>query len=198
MREIIKMVVVLTMLATFSGSLLAAIHVRTKDKIANQVLKFVKGPALLKIFEEASNDPIKDRFDIMDGEIKRRFFVAVFEGEPRAVALETFGKGGYGGDVGVMVGIDIKEDKIVGAGVTTHAETPGMGAKAETDPSFVAQFKDLSLEEPFKVTQDGGTINAISGATLTSRAVSLAATEASRIYQKLKPQIEEKLKDFKK
>jgi electron transport complex protein RnfG len=113
------------------------------------------------------------------------------------VLLLTFGKGGYGGDVGVMVGIDIKEDKVVGAGVTTHAETPGMGAKAETDPGFVSQFKDLSLEEPFKVTQDGGTINAISGATLTSRAVSSAATEARDIYQKLKPQIEEKLKDFK-
>ncbi len=198
MREIIKMLVVLTALATFSGGLLAAIHERTEDKIADQVLKFVKGPALLKIFEEASNDPIKDRFEIMDGEIKRNFFVAVYEGEPRAVALETFGKGGYGGDVGLMVGIDVKEDKVVGAGVTTHAETPGMGAKAETDPSFAAQFKDLSLEKPFKVTQDGGSINAISGATLTSRAVSLAATEAGGIYRKLKPQIEEKLKDFKK
>ncbi len=198
MREIIKMLVVLTALATFSGGLLAAIHDRTEDKIADQVLKFVKGPALLKIFEEASNDPIKDRFEIMDGEIKRNFFVAVYEGEPRAVALETFGKGGYGGDVGLMVGIDVKEDKVVGAGVTTHAETPGMGAKAETDPSFAAQFKDLSLEKPFKVTQDGGSINAISGATMTSRAVSLAATEAGGIYRKLKPQIEEKLEDFKK
>ncbi len=197
MREIIKMLVVLTALATFSGGLLAAIHERTEDKIADQVLKFVKGPALLKIFEEASNDPIKDRFEIMDGEIKRNFFVAVYEGEPRAVALETFGKGGYGGDVGLMVGIDVKEDKVVGAGVTTHAETPGMGAKAETDPSFAAQFKDLSLEKPFKVTQDGGSINAISGATLTSRAVSSAATEAGGIYRKLKPQIEEKLKEFK-
>ena len=198
MREMIKMVIVLTLLATFSGSLLAAIHSKTKDRITNQILKFVKGPAIRKIFKEASNDPIVDRFDIKDGDETRSFFVGVFEGEPRAVAFETFGKGGYGGEVGLMVGIDVKEDKLVGVGVTTHAETPGMGAKAETDPSFVAQFEDLSLEDPFKVTQDGGTINALSGATLTSRAVSLAATEASGIYQKLKPQIEEKLKNFKK
>ncbi|MCK4985128.1 MAG: FMN-binding protein, partial [Desulfobacterales bacterium] len=128
----------------------------------------------------------------------RSFFVGVFEGEPRAVAFETFGKGGYGGEVGLMVGIDVKEDKLVGVGVTTHAETPGMGARAQTDPSFVAQFEDLSLEDPFKVTQDGGSINALSGATLTSRAVSSAATEASTIYKKLKPQIEAKLKDFNK
>ncbi len=198
MREMIKMVIVLTILATFSGSLLAAIHSKTKDRITNQILKFVKGPAIRKIFKEASNDPIVDRFDIKDGDETRSFFVGVFEGEPRAVAFETFGKGGYGGEVGLMVGIDVKEDKLVGVGVTTHAETPGMGAKAETDPSFAAQFEDLSLEDPFKVTQDGGTINAISGATLTSQAVSLAATEASGIYQKLKPQIEEKLKNFKK
>jgi electron transport complex protein RnfG len=198
MREMIKMVIVLTILATFSGSLLAAIHSKTKDRITNQILKFVKGPAILKIFKEASNDPIVDRFDIKDGDETRSFFVGVFDGEPRAVAFETFGKGGYGGEVGLMVGIDVKEDKLVGVGVTTHAETPGMGARAETDPSFVAQFEDLSLEDPFKVTQDGGSINALSGATLTSRAVSSATTEASTIYEKLKPQIEAKLKDFKK
>jgi Na+-translocating ferredoxin:NAD+ oxidoreductase RnfG subunit len=50
MREMIKMLLVLTILATLSGGLLAAIYDRTEDKIANQVLKFVKGPALLKIF----------------------------------------------------------------------------------------------------------------------------------------------------
>jgi electron transport complex protein RnfG len=198
MRDMVKMVIVLTILATFSGSLLAAIHGKTKDKIANQVLKFVKGPAIRGIFSEASNDPIIDRFDIKDGDVTRSFFVGVMDGEPRAVAFETFGKGGYGGEVGLMVGIDVKEDKLVGVGVTTHAETPGMGARAETDPTFAAQFKDLSLTEPFKVTQDGGTINAISGATLTSRAVSLAASDASKIYQQLKPQIEEKLGEFKK
>jgi len=198
MREMVKMILVLTILATFSGSLLAAIHSKTKDRIANQILKFVKGPAIRKIFEEASNDPIADRFDIKDGDETRSFFVGVFDGEPSAIALETFGKGGYGGDVGLMVGIDVNEDKLVGVGVTTHAETPGMGARAETDPNFVAQFDGLSLDDPFKVTQDGGSINALSGATLTSRAVSMAATEASTIYKKLKPQIEEKLKEFKK
>jgi electron transport complex protein RnfG len=198
MREMIKMVIVLTVLSLLSGGLLAAINDKTKDRIKLQVLKFVKGPAVRTIFEDASNDPIADRFDIKDGEVLRSFFVGVFDGEARAVAFETFGKGGYGGEVGLMVGIDIKDDKLIGVGVTTHAETPGMGARAETDPSFVSQFKELSLEEPFKVTQDGGSINAISGATLTSRAVSSAATDASKIYQQLKPQIVEKIKEFEK
>lgn len=96
-----------------------------------------------------------------------------------------------------MVGIDVKDEVLLGVGVTTHAETPGMGAKAKSDPGFVAQFKGLSLDKPFKVTSDGGTINAISGATITSRAVSAAATDAENIYQKLKSQIADKLKGVK-
>lgn len=198
MREMIKMLVVLTVLSTFSGGLLAAINNKTKDKIQIQVLEFVKGPAIRKIFEGITNDPISDRFEIKDGETQRSFFVGVFDGEPKAVAVEAFGKGGYGGDVGLMVGIDVNEDKLIGVGVTTHSETPGMGARAETDPSFAAQFEGLTLKDPLKVTQDGGTINAISGATLTSRAVCSAATEATQVYLQLKPQIVEKMKEFKK
>ena len=197
MREIIKMVVVLTILSCFSGGLLAYINTATEERIENQVLEFVKGPAVRSIFADATNDPIADRIQVKDGDIERTFFVAVIDGEPRAVAFETFGKGGYGGDVGLMVGVDVKEDKLIGAGVTTHAETPGMGAKAKTDPSFVAQFQDLAVNEPIKVTNDGGTINVISGATMTSRAVSSAATEAAQIFQQLKPQITEKIKEFK-
>ena len=197
MREMIKMVVVLTILSCFSGGLLAYIHSGTKERIENQVLEFVKGPAIRTIFEGATNDPIVDRFQIKDGDIERTFFVGVFDGEPRGIAFETSGKG-YGGDVGLMVGIDVNENKLLGVGVTTHAETPGMGAKAETDPGFVAQFTDMGLEDPIQVNQDGGTINAISGATITSRAICSAATEANEIYSQLKDQIEDQLKNFNK
>jgi electron transport complex protein RnfG len=51
---------------------------------------------------------------------------------------------------------------------------------------------------PVKVTQDGGAINAISGATITSRAVCDAVTDALGVYEKLKPQILDKMKDVKK
>jgi electron transport complex protein RnfG len=197
MREMIKMLVVLTILATLSGGLLAAIRDNTKDRIENQVLEFVKGPAIRSILEGATNDPIVDRFQMKDGDVERTFFVGVLDGEPRAVTFETSGKG-YGGDVGLMVGIDIKDTKIIGVGVTTHAETPGMGAKAQTDPSFVAQFRGLPLDQTANVTGDGGSINAISGATITSRAVCSATNDALKIFENLKPQLTEKLKEFNK
>jgi electron transport complex protein RnfG len=197
MREMIKMLIVLTVLATLSGGLLAAIRDNTKDRIENQVLEFVKGPAIRSILQGATNDPIVDRFQIKDGDVERTFFVGVMDGEPRAVTFETSGKG-YGGDVGLMVGIDTKDNKILGVGVTTHGETPGMGARAKTDPSFTAQFKGLPLKDPLKVTGDGGSINAISGATITSRAVCSATNDAVELYEKLKPQLSEKMKEYKK
>jgi electron transport complex protein RnfG len=197
MREMIKMLIVLTILATLSGGLLAAIRDNTKDRIENQVLEFVKGPAIKSILKGSTNKPIEDRFNLKDGDVEHTFFVGVLDGEPRAVTFETSGKG-YGGDVGLMVGIDTKDGKILGVGVTTHAETPGMGAKAQTDPSFAAQFKGLPLEEQVKVTGDGGSINAISGATITSRAVCSATNDALKLYEKLQPKLAEKLKEFNK
>ena len=157
----------------------------------------MKGPAVRSILKDATNDPIADRFKLKDGDVEHTFFVGVMDGEPRAVTLEAFGKG-YGGDVGLMVGIDTKDNKIVGVSVTTHSETPGMGAKAQTDPSFVAQFKELPLKEQVKVTGDGGSINAISGATITSRAVCSATNDALKLYEKLQSQLADKLKEFNK
>jgi electron transport complex protein RnfG len=71
-----------------------------------------------------------------------------------------------------------------------------MGARAKEDPSFTAQYQGLPIKEPIKVSGDGGQINALSGATITSRAVSAAAAEACQIYERLKPQLTEKLKAF--
>jgi electron transport complex protein RnfG len=196
MRELIKMVVVLVVLTSFSGGLLAAIRNSTKDQIELQKLQFVKGPAIKSILKGASNDPIQDRFQLKDGDTEESFFVGVFDGKANTVCFESFGKG-YGGDIGVMLGVNVETDKIVGLGVTTHSETPGLGALAKDDPSFGAQFKGLSIDETIKVTNDGGPINAVSGATITSRGVCGATVAAKEIYARMKPQIEAKLKEMK-
>jgi electron transport complex protein RnfG len=196
MREIIKMIVVLTVLSAFSGGLLAAIRGGTMEKIEYQQLVFVKGPAIRTILEGCSNDPIVDRFKIKDGDIERSFFVGIFDGKANTVAFEGVGKG-FGGDMGLMVGVNIDNDKIVNMGVTTHSETPGIGSKAKTDPTLSNQFKGLDLVKSFKVKPDGGEIDAMSGATVTSRGVCVGVTNAGNIYKRLKPQIAEKIKEYK-
>jgi Na+-translocating ferredoxin:NAD+ oxidoreductase subunit G len=195
MRDMMKMVIVLTVLASFSGGLLASIRNGTKERIEVAQLNFVKGPAIKEIMVGSSNDPINDRFKMNIGETEMDFFIGKFDGKAKTVALEGFGKG-YGGDVGVMVGIDVENDTIYGMSVTTHAETPGMGAKAKEDPSFVSQFKGKGVDSPIKVTNDGGPINAIGGSTITSRAICNAATEASKVYKENKDEILEKMKTF--
>jgi electron transport complex protein RnfG len=192
MREMIKMVVVLTVLSSFSGGVLAAIRNGTVERIEYQQLKFVKGPAIRSILEGSSNDPIVDRFKLTVEEKEKSFYVGVFEGKAEVVAFESSG-GGYGGPIGVMVGVNLTDDQIVGIGVTTHAETPGIGARAQTSPSFAAQFKDLPLTQPITV---GDQIDALSGATITSSGVAAAVTDAGKVYAQLKPQIAEALKQF--
>jgi len=189
MREMINMIVVLTILGSVSGGLLAATKDWTEPKIEYQQLTFVKGPAIKAILEGASNDPIVDRFKIDHDGAESSFFVGIFNGEPSAIAFEGVGKG-FGGDIGLMMGVTLADDKIIGVGVTTHSETPGIGSKAKTDPSFTNQFKGMQLTA---ITD----VDAMSGATVTSNGVNGGVTEASQLYQSLKPQILEQLKAFK-
>ncbi len=193
MGEMIKMVVVLLVLSILSGYSLAYLNDFTKDDIESQELKFVKGPAILEIFDEAENDPINDRFKITDGEVERSFFIGNIGGNTDYVAFESSGIG-FGGNLGVMVGVKVSEDRIHGVGVTTHEETAGIGSKAKDDPTFAAQFKGQSIGSAFQVKADGGKVDAISGATVTSRGVSAALTDASSIYSRLKPTIIEKIR----
>ena len=119
MRDIIRMIVVLGVMAACSGALLAGVKSGTAEQIEYQQLKFVKGPAIKMILEGCSNDPLVDRFKIKDGEVERSFYVGVFDGKANAVAYETSGKG-FGGDIGVMVGVNVETDELLGMGMSCH------------------------------------------------------------------------------
>jgi electron transport complex protein RnfG len=194
MREMISMVVVLTVLTAVSGGLLAAIEKGTKDRIQTQIFKFQLAPAMNDIFGEVENDPAKEQFQIDHEGTMYTFYPAKLEDGSKAVAFETKGKGGYGGPVGLMVGINLGNDQIVAARVTTHAETPGLGSRAKDDPEFVTQFTGKTMDTNFSLKGDDGTIDAMSGATITSRAVTLAAIQAQDLYKKLKPEILKQIK----
>lgn len=195
MRELIKMVIVLTVLTAVSGGLLAGVRAATKDRIELQVLTFVKGPVLESIFEKASNDYIADRFTVTHNGEEITIFPAVVDGKVQQVALSAAGSG-YGGDIGLMVAVNIDTGKITGAGVTTHSETPGLGARAKTEPDLTQRFVGMPIDRAFKVKKDGGDITAISGATITSRGVCAAATNAGQLYSELKSEIKTKIENM--
>ena len=196
MREMLRLFIAVVVFSTVSGGVLAAMQNATKEKIEYQQLKFVKGPTIKTIMEGSSNDPLIDRLRIQDEAAERNIFIGEFDGKKNTVAFEVFGKG-FGGVLGVIVGVNLDTDKIVGVGVTTNSETPGVGSRAKSDPSFVAQFKGRSIKDPLQIKPDGGQIDAMSGATVTSRGVSGTVIEAAKIYERLKPVIIEKIKEKK-
>lgn len=197
MGEMIKMVVVLTILSVISGGGLKGLEEWAKPKIENNVMNLVKGPAIRQILDAADNDPIQDRFKITDGDQERNIFVGVFGGTADTVVVEASANG-YGDKVGMVVAINMAEETLRGIGVTTHKETPGLGGNAKADPRFAAQFAGQSIGSPFGVTNDGGQISALSGATITSRAVCTGVNQAVETYNRLKPQLEEKIKGMGK
>ena len=79
---------------------------------------------------------------------------------------------GFDGEIHMMVGID-KVGKVLGISIISHTETAGLGAVAAADNAKGEAFRDqfIGMTGPLSVTKDGGQVDAITGATITSRAV---------------------------
>ena len=193
MRDMFRLFIAIVIFSAISGGVLAAVQNATRDRIEYQQLVFVKGPAINLIMEGCANDPLQDRFKIMDQGKERDFFVGEFDGKKNVVAFETHGKG-FGGDIGVITAVNLDTDEIIGVAVTTHSETPGVGSKTKTDPAFRSQFKGKPITDIFKVKADGGQIDAVSGATISSRGVSAAVVRSGTIYKRLKNDLKNKMK----
>jgi len=86
------------------------------------------------------------------------------------LAIEAPGAGGYAGDIILMVAVDLASDQMTGMEIIQHSETPGVGSRVEK-VSFRNQWAGLSVSEPVKLRSQGGQIDAISGATYSSKAV---------------------------
>ena len=101
------------------------------------------------------------------------------------LAEEAKGKG-YGGDVGVMVGFNVANDTLAGIGTTTLKETPGLGMRI-AEPGFTGQFRGIAA--PVGLKSQGGSIDGISGATISSSGAVTAVNLAAEAYKALKPEI---------
>ncbi|NDV20571.1 RnfABCDGE type electron transport complex subunit G [Pseudodesulfovibrio sp. JC047] len=186
MKEMLKMVLVLSLICGLSGLTLASVRQATRQRIEEQVMTYVQGPALNQIFTGNDNNPVKDRkvFDLPDGPIT--IFPAMHNGVLTGVALESFGKG-YGGAIGVMVGFDLDGTQLKGIGITTLKETPGLGARV-VEPDYRDQFKGHSTAS-IALKKDGGDIAAISGATISSTGTVAAINDAIQIFNTIKDEL---------
>lgn len=169
MSEITRMVVVLSLIAGVCSAALTSANYLLDPYVNKQTDFHVRGPALERLFGKPSEEVLGNKVVIGDemGDVPV-FFVKDGDAVSR-LAVEAIGRGGYGGDLRIMVGIDLINEKMTGMEAVSHSETPGLGARIE-EPGFRRQWQGLPLDQPVAITDDGGVIDAISGASTTSRA----------------------------
>lgn len=186
MIDVLRMIVVLSGICGLAGFALSYLKMVTAPRIEEQVLTYVQQPALLRVFHDADNTPVAERrtFTLPDGRTVT-VFPARKNGALTGVALESYGKG-FGGDIGVMVGFDVRRDTLLGIGITTMKETPGLGTRI-AEPAFAGQF--AGKPTPVALSSQGGNIDAVSGATISSTGAVAAVDEAAEIYAALKNDI---------
>lgn len=201
-----KMIATMALVASICGVLIVGAFEGTQDAIAENkrimleraVFKVLPGAASVREFAATSAgiQPLATGAALPEGGVK---FYAAYDqaGVLKGVAAEAAGKG-YADVVRVLYGYDAERQVIIGIGVVSMRETPGIGDKIITDQAFLKNFEALdvrvnaemtALANAVKVVKHGTKtdpwqIDAIAGATVTSKAVGRGINESA---QKLMP-----------
>lgn len=189
MNKIIRNTVILTLITLIAGLGLGFVYEITKDPIA-QAQDDAKKKAWQEVFPEADMNDF-EALDVdqavADDAVKAVGANATVDEVCKAgedgYVITTTSKEGYGGNIQITVGITA-DGTVSGISILSISETAGLGMKA-TEPAFYEQYEGKQTEK-FAVSKDGGEgepIDAISGATITSRAVTAAVNVALAYYQ---------------
>jgi len=155
----LKPALVLMVICMVFSAILVVVHDLTKGKIA-EVEREKVNRALSEVFPSAEFEKIDDYYKVFENGVLVGY----------ALLGEGQGYGGvYGGEpIKLVVGVNL--DKTVkSVKIISHSETPGIGSKIEEE-NFLSQFSGKTLED-LKLRSDGGKIDAITGATISSKAV---------------------------
>lgn len=162
---IAKPTLILTAICTVVTLLLAMTNMLTVGKIA----------------ENASQKAAESRKKVLSAQDYRQLdkdgavYGAYDENGALIGVVITTSENGYGGKIEVMTGI-ASSGEITGVNILSMQETPGLGARGKED-SFLRQYNGHDNAN-LAVSKDGGGINALSGATITSRAITKAVNKA--------------------
>ena len=150
-----KSTLVLTLVCLIASALLGGAYLVTAEKIDQQAV-IALNENLNQVFPDADDFEETDQYYMAKKDDMIIGFASVIETE------------GYGGTINLLVGIDTQR-KLTGIRIMEHAETPGLGANA-LKPKFYNQFTGLSIDK-LKIKKEDGEIDAITGATITTKAV---------------------------
>jgi len=192
----IKNGAILALFALISTGLIALVHLMTKEKISEEI-EAAMARRLNEIVDkdQYDNDVYHDctlisGVDAIGPPKSTRVFRMRLKDENYGVFFTSIAPDGYAGKIKMVLGI-YEDGTIAGVRVTEHQETPGLGDKIEIEKSdWIKQFDGKSLAnlktENWKVKKDGGTFDALTGATITPRAIVKAVHQAAVFYSKNK------------
>ena len=165
MKKIIGLVISLTAISGVCAAVLAYVDSITKGPIAEMKVK--QEQAAVKAVLPDGVEKVESEKD---------FYVGRTAGKAVGYAAKGMDANGYGGDIVLMVGFRADKKTVVCYKTLTASETPGLGMKLKT-PEFADQFAGKDGRS-LSVRKDGGEIEAITSATITSRAVCRAIADA--------------------
>ena len=185
--SLMNMTLVLTGVAVVMGGILAFVNHLTEGPIAQQKEKTladgIKTVMVCNDLVVAKTDEIKHTDAKGKEQVFKIYQVKDAQGKELGAAVESTTMG-FGGDLKVLVGFDAK-GTILGYTLLEHAETPGLGAKA--DQWFQKGQKGDIIgklpAQPLTVSKDGGQVDAITASTITSRAFLNAVNNAYQAYK---------------
>lgn len=181
MKNILKALLSLTVLSAVCAAILAVVDSFTRLPIAN--IATLKANRAAQAVMPAGVKALVARPDPADTNIV--LFVGYADDARTKVlgyAVPGTSPNGYAGDIRLMAGLTA-DRAVVTYRVLAANETPGLGSKLG-EPAFAAQFAGKSAAA-LKVKKDGGAIDALTGATITSRAVCEALADAARRVDRL-------------
>ncbi len=175
-----NMVATLVIITTLAGFALAGVKNLTADAIALAEKQKLESSLKVVLPTDVEYEVSKDikEVEITDKD-KLIFYYAMNGDELVGTAVETYTTKGFSGKFRIMVGFR-PDGSIINTSVLEHTETPGLGDKMDASKSgFPKQFiGENPAEFKLKVTKDGGDVDAITAATITSRAFSDAVQRA--------------------
>ena len=174
MKKIIGLVVSLTVISGVCAAVLAYVDSITKGPIAEMKVK--QEQAAVKAVLPACGAVEKLKVEKLNG--SEGVYVGSVDGKVVGYAAKGTDAGGYGGDVVLMVGFKADKKTVECYKTLAAAETPGLGMKLNT-PEIAGQFAGTDGSS-LAVKKDGGQIEAITSATITSRAVCRAIADAQK------------------
>ena len=179
------LVIVLAAICLVSAAVLGLINSVTVGPIAANTEKTVQESLRTVMPIDGDYEDVTDQYsgDPVTVEVTGSVvpIKSVYKAGDEGYVVESLSPNGFGGALDMMAGID-SAGNVTGIAIISHAETSGLGSKS-TDPEWQAQFKGLT--GVVSVSKDGGQVQAITGSTITSRAVCDGVNAARLVVESL-------------